>query len=175
MTAIGVNSTGFDKLTSTRFYSQIVRPQLEYGLAISAVKCRELQKIESCQSQCLRRIFGGGTSRSSIKVMLHLTTSPLWRLCAETYPDQLDRRKFKAIRQDYLQEPFKNRRTDTNSILPSTCRPQLVVDPILWLPVSYIERSRLIRWHMGWLPGGRPKLCIYHPHELLTRSHAITV
>ncbi|KAG0954269.1 hypothetical protein G6F31_013195 [Rhizopus arrhizus] len=71
MTAIGVNSTGFDKLTSTRFYSQIVRPQLEYGLAISAVKFRELQKIESCQNQCLRRIFGRA-SRSSIKVMLHL-------------------------------------------------------------------------------------------------------
>ncbi|KAG1578780.1 hypothetical protein G6F48_011664 [Rhizopus delemar] len=138
----------------------IVRPQLEYGLAISAVKSRELQKIESCQNQCLRRIFGG-TSRSSIKVMLHLlTTSPLWRLCAETDPDQLDRRKFKAIH--------------TNSILLSACRPQLIVDPILWLPMSYIERSRLIRWRMGWLPGGRPKPCIYHPHDLLTRSHAIT-
>ncbi|KAG0931031.1 hypothetical protein G6F32_011815 [Rhizopus arrhizus] len=144
MTVIGVNSTGFDKLTSTRFYSQIVRPQFEYGLAISAVKFRELQKIESCQNQCLRRIFGG-TSRSSIKVMLHLVnqptmkerthilqakfllrtidtpddtlmfrllpyirtsashsqwyklnTSPLWRLCAETDPDQFDRRKFKS-------------------------------------------------------------------------------
>ncbi|KAG0737512.1 hypothetical protein G6F57_007230 [Rhizopus arrhizus] len=59
MTSIGVNSTGFDNLTSTRFYSQIVRPQLECGLAISAVKFRELQKIESCQKQCLRRIFGG--------------------------------------------------------------------------------------------------------------------
>ncbi|KAG1207887.1 hypothetical protein G6F35_010928 [Rhizopus arrhizus] len=172
MTAIGVNSTGFEKLTSTRFYSQIVRPQLEYGLAISAVKFRELQKIESCQNQCLRRIFGRA-SRSSIKVMLHLlTTSPLWRLCAETDPDQLDRRKFKATRHDYLQESFENRRADTNSILLSACRPQLVVDPILWLPMSYIERSRLIRWRMGWLPGGRPKPCIYHPHDLLTRSHA---
>ncbi|KAG1152166.1 hypothetical protein G6F37_001390 [Rhizopus arrhizus] len=222
MTVIGVNSTGFDKLTSTRFYSQIVRPQFEYGLIISAVKFKEPQKIESCQNQCLRRIFGG-TSRSSIKVMLHLvnqptmkerthilqakfllrtidtpddtlmfrllpyirtstshsqwyklTTSPLWRLCAETDPDQLDQRKFKAIRQDYLQESFENCRTDTNSILLSACRPQLVVDPILWLPMSYIERSRLIRWRMGWLPGGRPKPCIYHPHDLLTRSHAIT-
>jgi hypothetical protein len=46
--------------------------------------------------------------------------------------------------------------------------------PILWLPMSYIERSRLIRWRMDWLPGGRPKPCIYHPHDLLTRSHAIT-
>jgi hypothetical protein len=44
MTAIGVKSTGFDKLTSTRIYSQIVRPQLEYGLAISAVKSRELRR-----------------------------------------------------------------------------------------------------------------------------------
>ncbi|KAG1028717.1 hypothetical protein G6F57_001337 [Rhizopus arrhizus] len=222
MTVIGVNSTGFDKLTSTRFYSQIVRPQFEYGLAISAVKFRELQKIESCQNQCLRRIFGG-TSRSSIKVMLHLVnqptmkerthilqakfllrtidtpddtlmfrllpyirtsashsqwyklnTSPLWRLCAETDPDQFDRRKFKVIRQGYLQESFENRRPDTNSILLSACHPQLVVDPILWLPMSYIERNRLIRWRMGWLPGGRPKPCIYHPHDLLTRSHAIT-
>ncbi|KAG1146233.1 hypothetical protein G6F38_005072 [Rhizopus arrhizus] len=40
--------------------------------------------------------------------------------------------------------------------------------------MSYIERSRLIRWRMGWLPGDRPKPCIYHPHDLLTRSHAIT-
>jgi hypothetical protein len=40
---------------------------------------------------------------------------PLWRLCAETGPDQLDQRKFKAIRQDYLQESFENCRADTNS------------------------------------------------------------
>ncbi|KAG1370778.1 hypothetical protein G6F61_011746 [Rhizopus arrhizus] len=105
---------------------------------------------------------------------LFLTTSPLWRLCAETGPNQLDQRKFKAIRQDYLQETFENRRADINSILLSACRPQLVVDPILWLPMSYIERSRLICWRMGWLPGGRRKLCIYHPHDLLTRSHTIT-
>ncbi|KAG0972675.1 hypothetical protein G6F29_013330 [Rhizopus arrhizus] len=208
MTAIGVNSTSFDKLTSTRFYSQIVRPQLEYSLAISAVKFRKLQKTEPCQNQCLRRIFGGHFTlvhqghATPTKFLLRtidtpddtlmfrllpyirtsashsqwykLTTSPLWRLCAETDPDQLDRRKFKAIRQDYLQESFENRRVDTNSILLSACRPQLIVDPILWLPMSCIERSRLICWRMGWLPGGRPKPCIYHPHDLLTRSHAIT-
>ena len=33
--SIGVNKKGFDKLISTQFYNQIVRPQLEYGLAIS--------------------------------------------------------------------------------------------------------------------------------------------
>ncbi|KAG1319162.1 hypothetical protein G6F62_011979 [Rhizopus arrhizus] len=222
MTAIGVNSTGFNKLLSVRFYSQIVRPQLEYGLAISAVKYKDFQKLESCQNQCLRQIFGG-SPRSSVKVMLHLvnqptmkerthilqakfllrstntpedtlifrllpyirtsssqsqwyklTTSPLWRRCRDIDPNQLNKRQFKTICQAHLQETLEKRRTDTNSILLSTCRPQLIVDPILWLPMSYVERSRLIRWRMCWLPGGRPKPCIYHPHDLLTRSHAIT-
>ncbi|KAG1000950.1 hypothetical protein G6F63_013806 [Rhizopus arrhizus] len=36
MTAIDVNSTGFDRLLSAHFYCQIVHPQLEYNLAISA-------------------------------------------------------------------------------------------------------------------------------------------
>ncbi|CAO0793330.1 unnamed protein product [Mucor circinelloides] len=35
-----------------------------------------------------------------------------------------------------------------------------------------VERSRLIRWRLGWLPGGLPKPCIYHPFELLTKTHA---
>ncbi|KAG1503089.1 hypothetical protein G6F46_000715 [Rhizopus delemar] len=75
MAMIGVNPAGFDRLLSVRFYTQIVRPQLEYGLAISMVKYREFQTIESCQNQCLRRIFGGG-SRSSTQVMLHLVNQP---------------------------------------------------------------------------------------------------
>lgn len=39
--------------------------------------------------------------------------------------------------------------------------------------MTHIERSRLIRWRLGWLPGGQPKPCIYHPSELLTQKHAI--
>ncbi|KAG1491846.1 hypothetical protein G6F46_010138 [Rhizopus delemar] len=56
---IGVNPAGFDRLLSVRFYTQIVHPQLEYGLVISMVKFREFQKTEYCQNQCLRRMFGG--------------------------------------------------------------------------------------------------------------------
>ncbi|KAG1151011.1 hypothetical protein G6F37_006521 [Rhizopus arrhizus] len=158
MTAIGVNSAGFDRLLSARFYCQIVRPQLEYGLAISAVKYREFQQLESCQNQCLRRIFDG-SPRSSVKVMLHLinqptmkerihilqtkfllrsldvpddtllfqllpyirisargsqwyklTTSPLWRLCTVQDVEQIDKRRFRAIRQEYLQNSLEQRR-----------------------------------------------------------------
>lgn len=35
LTSIGVNPSGFDKLLSTRFYMQIVRAQMEYGIAIN--------------------------------------------------------------------------------------------------------------------------------------------
>ncbi|KAG1150279.1 hypothetical protein G6F37_000107 [Rhizopus arrhizus] len=206
MTAIGVNSTGFDRLLSARFYYQIVRPQLEYGLVISA---------------CLRRIFGG-SPRSSVKVMLHLinqptmkerihilqtkfllrsldvpddtllfqllpyirisargsqwyklTTSPLWRLCTVQDVEQIDKRRFRAIRQEYLQKSLEQRCDNTNSVLLSACRVDLKVDPILWLLMTPVERSCLLRWRLGWLPGGLPRPCIYHPFDLLTRTHAI--
>ncbi|OAD65321.1 hypothetical protein PHYBLDRAFT_176237 [Phycomyces blakesleeanus NRRL 1555(-)] len=41
-----------------------------------------------------------------------------------------------------------------------TCCPVLGVDPILFLSASRVERGRLIRWRMGWLPG-KPKECSY--------------
>ncbi|KAG0973961.1 hypothetical protein G6F28_013417 [Rhizopus arrhizus] len=52
MTTLGVNNKGFDRLLSVRFYTQIVRSQLEYGLAISSVPAHQLQKLDACQTQC---------------------------------------------------------------------------------------------------------------------------
>lgn len=80
MAVIGVNSTGFDRLVSPRFYCQMVRPRLEYGLAILQIKHKNFQRLESCQNQCLRRIFGG-SFRSSVKVMLHLINQPIMKEC----------------------------------------------------------------------------------------------
>ncbi|KAI9485245.1 MAG: hypothetical protein EXX96DRAFT_472491, partial [Benjaminiella poitrasii] len=71
LAAIGVSPRRFDRLLAVRFYSQIVRPQLEYDLAISSVIFTSLRKLEACQNECLRIIFGG-SSCSSFKVMLHL-------------------------------------------------------------------------------------------------------
>ncbi|KAI8067723.1 uncharacterized protein B0P05DRAFT_552737 [Gilbertella persicaria] len=53
----------------------------------------------------------------------------------------------------------------------SLCRPFLSLDPILWMPMINIERSRLIRWRLEWLPGGSPKPCSCGQH--LSHSHAI--
>ena len=47
------------------------------------------------------------------------------------------------------------------------------LDPILWLPMSKSERSRCIRWRLGWLPGGQYKTCPRHPSQPFTKAHAV--
>jgi hypothetical protein len=60
-------------------------------------------------------------------------------------------------------------------IVPQKCltpKYWFLPDSILWLPMSRAERSRCIRWRLGWLPGGKPKPCPHHPDFFLTKSHA---
>ncbi|KAG1032432.1 hypothetical protein G6F43_013772 [Rhizopus delemar] len=57
-------------------------------------------------------------------------------------------------------------------VLLLCCRLTLGVDPILYLPMSTYDRSRLLRWRMGWLPA-RPVNCRCGPvhasrHHLLS-------
>ncbi|KAI7899741.1 uncharacterized protein BX663DRAFT_520273 [Cokeromyces recurvatus] len=81
-------------------------------------------------------------------------------------------RQFHSIRPTLLsktssiiyEESFQQLRDETHSVLLSSCRPNLIIDPKLWLPMTHSERSRTIRWRLGWLPGGIPKACPYHPH-----------
>ncbi|KAG1148847.1 hypothetical protein G6F37_006603 [Rhizopus arrhizus] len=75
MMALGANHKDFDRLLSVRFYTQIIRAQLKYGLAIAPTSFAQLTKLDACQTQCIRRIFSGD-SRSPTKVMLHLINLP---------------------------------------------------------------------------------------------------
>jgi hypothetical protein len=43
-------------------------------------------------------------------------------------------------------------------ILVHGCRPEIGIDPILLVPATRRERSRLLRWRLGWLPG-KPRDC----------------
>ncbi|KAI8990897.1 hypothetical protein BDF20DRAFT_841396 [Mycotypha africana] len=210
MSAIGVNHKGFNQLLSTRFYTQIVRTQLEYGLAIS-----------SFSSPQIKRIFGGN-SCSLTKVMLHLTDlpsmkervhrlqgkfllrsingsrdtllsrflpylrasaslshwyklskTPLWQRCCNfNNPDRIDTRVFNTTYHELRVENLQTQRQANNSVLLS-CRPFHGVDPFLWLPMTPVERSRVIRWRLSLLPGGVPKSGIYHPNVMFTRKHSI--
>ncbi|KAG0775063.1 hypothetical protein G6F22_013584 [Rhizopus arrhizus] len=72
----------------------------------------------------------------------------------------------------FLADQFQNLYNNSDSILLSSTRPTIQVDPILWLPMTCSERSRVLRWRLGWLPGGKPKECIFHPYHNWSRRHA---
>jgi hypothetical protein len=220
LSSIGINPKGFSPLLATRFYTQIVRAQLEYGLAINKITSLLAKKLEDAQNICLRRIFGG-SSRSSVKVMLHLTKlptmqertyilqsqfllrsltlpddtlltcllphirrsdshscwyklskSPLWAQCLPQ-PEQLDKRTLKKIQLQFRQDNLNQARSSRHFILLSHCRPTISLDPILWLPMTRIERNRCVRWRLGWLPGGKLEPCPKHPTQMLTKQHAV--
>jgi hypothetical protein len=65
-----------------------------------------------------------------------------------------------AIKKLFMQDRqnlFTTFLNTTDRVLAKACRPNIEYDPILYLPARRIDRSRLIRWRMGWLPG--------HPHD----------
>lgn len=63
--------------------------------------------------------------------------------------------------------------TTQGSKLPSFCRAHVIVDPLLWLSMTQIERSRCVRWHLGWLPG-YTKYCPKQSSNHLTKNHVLS-
>ncbi|KAG1629224.1 hypothetical protein G6F44_011682 [Rhizopus delemar] len=218
--SIGINPSGFSRLLSTRFYAHIVRPQLEYGLAINRFTNTQLKSIEDVQDTCIRTIYGA-RGKTSTKVMLRLAKLPLmadrvhilqaqflyrslhlpddallcrliphirhirghqWFLLSKTSlwqslpstGEELDKHMFKTAKKRFLQQSLEKLQQSGHYKLISSCRRSVSLDPILWLPMSYAERSRCIRWRLGWLPGGKPHPCPKHPTFKFTRKHAIT-
>lgn len=69
---------------------------------------------------------------------------------------------------------LKNFATRENNFLLHQCRPILTPDPIIYLPMSTYDRSRIIRWKRGWLPS-RPIPCTNcSVLGRTTRNHLIT-
>ena len=65
----------------------------------------------------------------------------------------------KTYRQDTHSARLNPSRPNvTAPVLLSACRPKIMVDPVLYLPMTVFERSRIVRWRMGWLPA-RPVAC----------------
>jgi hypothetical protein len=56
------------------------------------------------------------------------------------------------------QKLYTKFRDTTDKVLAKACRNYLEIDPILYIPASRTDRSRLLRWRMGWLPG-KPHDC----------------
>jgi hypothetical protein len=80
-----------------------------------------------------------------------LSKTPVWQRYSSSIDDNdgLDPRLFVAVYKEYLDGNLDERRNGTNSVLLFACRPTLGIVPVLWLPMSYAERSRLVRWRLG--------------------------
>ncbi|KAI8096035.1 hypothetical protein BDF21DRAFT_314635, partial [Thamnidium elegans] len=54
------------------------------------------------------------------------------------------------------------------------CNSELRNDPVMFIPMSNYERSRVLRWKMGWLPG-KPQVCRNcNSNNRTTRTHLTT-
>ncbi|OAD65475.1 hypothetical protein PHYBLDRAFT_176070 [Phycomyces blakesleeanus NRRL 1555(-)] len=155
LNAVGACQSGFSLLLSSRLYRTFIRPKFEYGLAILPLKRTDTIQLEKIQDKCLCMIVGGHRT-SSTTVLKHICHLPSMSFYADVLII-----KGKALKHHF--ETFQQFKTDqlrlsSNQVLFLACRPLLEVNPILFLPATKVERSRLVRWRMGWLPG-TPKDC----------------
>jgi hypothetical protein len=83
------------------------------------------------------------------------------------FTDRVER-KFTEERAVAIADPVSRSRHPVGR-LHMVCRPRLELDPILYLPATRVDRSRLVRWRLNFLPG-EPRACPCSG-ELQTRSH----
>ncbi|KAI8967869.1 hypothetical protein BDF20DRAFT_828855 [Mycotypha africana] len=95
--------------------------------------------------------------------------NPIWKCNPSINDSRTLRQAIDAYRQDNLNAA----RSAPHSKLIKCCRPTISLDPILWLPMPFIERSRCLRYRLGWLPNNYSAHCLHHPSRTLTKDHAI--
>ena len=81
---------------------------------------------------------------------------------------------FTRKRRQFLIDNYRSKLQEEHSKLLSYYRNDLTVDPILRIPMTRSERSRCVRWRLGWLPLGKPQACPFHPNELFSRQHSFS-
>lgn len=74
--------------------------------------------------------------------------------------------------QQYLLDQWHQ--TQSKFVYAGHCRSTLGTDPIMYIPMTVHERSRLLRWRMGWLPG-KPQQCrnCNQPNSYTTQHHVV--
>ncbi|KAI8136748.1 hypothetical protein BJV82DRAFT_703682 [Fennellomyces sp. T-0311] len=82
----------------------------------------------------------------------------IWSNLTRPQKEATDKEVREVIRE-YQQNQHQIRCSRWNTKLLNSCRTQLGIDPILWLPMSPAERMTCIRYRLGWLPSGKPAPC----------------
>ncbi|KAG0862800.1 hypothetical protein G6F16_012267 [Rhizopus arrhizus] len=121
---------------------------------IDVLTTRFCLRARSLPGSCLLSLLSRTLPVSRIKV--HLEKNPLF-LALPSPPPSSDAR-LKTFFRQYRERQVISLVTSTTQVLLRACRPALVVDPILYVPATRAERSLLVRWRLGWLPG-KPEDC----------------
>ena len=121
----------------------------------------------SLPPSCLLSLLVPSLQVSRLEV--YLKTTPLY--LALPSPAPATSAKFRSFLRSYRQDKHDLFLSTTDQVLIRACGPLLGVDPVLFVPCSRTDRSRLVRWRLGWLPG-RPEPCICN-RDLTTRDHFI--
>lgn len=83
---------------------------------------------------------------------------------------QLQKKTIEWRKQNLIQQ-------QSQQIYLGLCRTEFRNDPIMFIPMSSFERSRVLRWKMGWLPG-KPQVCrnciSNNNNNRTTRTHLTT-
>ncbi|KAI7861265.1 hypothetical protein BDF14DRAFT_1872233 [Spinellus fusiger] len=80
-----------------------------------------------------------------------ITQNLLYIALSSPVPDKDS--KLKSFLHSFYQSLFDQFIHTTSQVLIQRCCPLLEVDPVLFLPATRAERSRLVCWCLGWLPG----------------------
>jgi hypothetical protein len=140
---------GHDKSSTVVFRHLCDLPTMsERSLILGMKFCARLEELpEDC---LLILLLPLATAKSRLRF---IQRNPLFRSLASPTPIEL-----KPFITTFRLERLARDRVHPKKLLLSRCRPTLGIDPILTVPATRRERSRLIRWRMGWLPGN-PKSC----------------
>ena len=158
------------------------------------------ERISILQTKLLSRVFDLPPDTLLYQLRQKMATIPSsqWNSLQQSHlwqnlplPRQdVDLRTLKAEITRFRNNNFKNMLQQPNHQRLAACRPYISIDPILWLPMTTKERSRVVRWRIGFLPG-KPVSCwcqqegafttinhlmaCFHVHSLLNVPHTITI
>ncbi|KAG1490635.1 hypothetical protein G6F53_013221 [Rhizopus delemar] len=121
---------------------------------IDVLITRYCLRARSLPSSCLLSLLSTTLPVSRIKI--HLEKNPLFMALPSPAPSSDTR--LKTFFRQYRERQLTSLVTSTTQVLLRACRPALVVDPVLYVPATRAERSLLVRWRFGWLPG-KPEDC----------------
>lgn len=82
-----------------------------------------------------------------------LRNNPLFVAMPSPPPSEAQMKKYYRDQHQIAFDAFLQRSPPHKLILLRRCRPLLGFDPILYVPATREERSLLVRWRLGWLPG----------------------